>query len=125
MADEIGAILWQSMKLSFQHGFHLLSQTTKRQLSVGLMALLLFMGAAHNSNGIAPPFISDKELSEYPVIVVGKWEKAPFEPHNRYRDNVVTAIEAYTKLHVVRVIKGSIQPGVHDLMVGYGVSWSK
>jgi hypothetical protein len=79
--------------------------------------------------GMEPGFISDEELAQYPIVVVAKWDKAPFRAHQRYSTNnnlgqVVTAFEAYTELNVLRVIKGPVQPGVTTLKVSYGVGWS-
>jgi len=79
--------------------------------------------------GIAPAFISDEELARYPIIVVAKWDKGPFRPHHRSaRDSthgeVITAIESFTELNILRVIKGPVQPGLTTLKVGWGVSWS-
>jgi hypothetical protein len=37
---------------------------------------------------------------------------------------IVTKREAFTRLTVIRVIKGDIKPGEHQLMVGYGIGWS-
>src|SRR5260221_7067110 len=66
---------------------------------------------------IAPAFISDEELARYPMIVVATWDKASFRAHYRYSTNsdrgkVITSFESYTELNVLRVIKGTIQPGV-------------
>ncbi len=89
-------------------------------------AMLLWTSLAQ---GMAPPYISDKELAGYPIIVVAKWEKAPFSSHHKYIDEKqrrgIARIEAYTKLHVVRVIKGDVKPGVQPLMVGCGIGWKK
>jgi len=79
---------------------------------------------------MAPPYVSDEELAAYPVIVVAKWDKAPAKSHNQYRDDdglgqVVVKSEVYTSLNVLQVVKGNIEPGVHDLMIGWGISWQE
>lgn len=98
--------------------------------AIPLILSFILMGA-HTVSGIAPNFISDAELAQSPVIVVGQWENAPFTSHNKYRDDfgsdqVIADSEAYTKLRILRVIKGSdLKPGEHHLMTGLGISWSE
>jgi hypothetical protein len=79
--------------------------------------------------GIAPRYLSDEELAQYPIIVVAQWNKADFKAHNRYEQRegmgkVRVAVEAFTELQVLRVIKGDVKPGTHKLKIGWGVSWS-
>jgi len=102
------------------------SKTTALRLACWTVVVCLLPCA---SWGIAPAFISDGEIAKYPIIVVAKWDKAPFRSNAKYSTNsdlgkVVTAYEAYTELNVLRVIKGTVQPGVTTLKVGYGVGWS-
>jgi hypothetical protein len=92
----------------------------------GLLVLCVFPSL---SRGIAPAFVSDEELARYPIIVVAKWDKASFRPHHRSatdRTNgeIITAIEAFTELNILRVIKGPGQPGLTTLKIGGGVGWS-
>jgi hypothetical protein len=77
---------------------------------------------------MAPPYVTDEELAAYPIIVVAKWDKAPAKSHNQYRDDdalgqVVVKSEVYTSLNVLEVIKGNIEPGVHELIIDWGISW--
>ncbi len=91
------------------------------------MALL----CVNKAQAIAPRYMSDQELAESSIIVVAQWEKASVESHNRYRENedlgpVIIESEAYTKLRIVRTVKGAkLKPGQYDLKVGWGISWSK
>jgi hypothetical protein len=88
----------------------------------------LFFAMAEGSWAIAPQFVSDEELAAYPIVVVGKWEKGPFKANHRYEDRgeqkVITAIESFTALNVLRVIKGDVKPGVHMLKRGWGIAWA-
>jgi hypothetical protein len=65
--------------------------------------------------GIGPRYLSDEELASYPIQVVAQWEKADFTHHHQYQDagrrRDITRVEAYTQLHIQRVIEGdSFQP---------------
>ena len=78
---------------------------------------------------IAPRYVSDEELAAYPIIVVGKWDKAPAVAHHQYEGNDATGkaivkIEVYTRLNVLTVIKGKVEPGMHDLLLGGGITWA-
>src|SRR5262245_40441786 len=85
----------------------------------------LWMPEAH---AIAPPYVADDELAAYPIVVVAKWDKAPVRPHHRYvgdKQEGITKIEAYTRLNILTVIKGKIEPGQHDLMMNGGITWQE
>jgi len=95
-----------------------------------LMALAVLAGCAVESPAKAPPYIGDRELAESPIIVVARWDKADFLSHHRYRADegvgrVITKIEAFTTLEVLRSIKGDVKVGRHRLMVGGGIGWSQ
>jgi hypothetical protein len=76
------------------------------------------------ARGIAPPYVSDEELASYPIIVVAKWERAPATEHHKYRSpGVVIKSEIYTRLNILSIVKGEAQPGVNNLMVGWGITW--
>ena len=91
-------------------------------------AMFCVFGLTCEVLAIAPPYVSDEELAQYPVIVVAKWDKAPVTPHYQYRDatkTVVTKIEAYTRLKILQVVKGDVELGEHDLLMNYGISWER
>src|SRR2546422_11482936 len=91
------------------------------------LCAVVALAVSTNSSAIAPAYVSDEALARYPVIVVAKWEKAEFKRHHRYEGtNMVTAIESFTELNVLRVIKGDLKPGAaQKVMVGWGIAWSK
>lgn len=101
-------------------------QLSKIDLSLLLGAFLWALPLT--GSAIAPQHISDAELADYPIIVVAKWEKAPFTPHHKTRkDNVlgdvITEVEAYTTLKVLRVVKGRVPIGDHTLKLGWAIAW--
>jgi hypothetical protein len=95
------------------------------------MAALAALGAAWagTAQAVAPRYLSDEELARFPIVVVAKWEKAPFTPHHKSVEKegceVIVAVEAFTELRVERVIRGDVEPGARTLMVGWGIGWSK
>ncbi len=89
-------------------------------LLLGMMLLPVCRSLA-----IAPPYVSDEQLAQYPVIVVAQWDKAKVVRHDRYIAwNAVDRIEAYTTLNVLRVIEGSISPGNQPVMIGSSIAWT-
>ena len=95
-----------------------------------MTSFIICLLSAINVKALAPLYISDKELSEYPIIVEAKWEKSPFITHNKYRKEqglgkVVIRRETFTKLNIIRVIKGHLKPGKYKLFVGGGIDWHK
>jgi len=82
-----------------------------------------------NGWAIAPAYVSDDELAKYPIVVVAQWKRGEFKPHHCYRrednENVIVAVEAFTELEIVRVIRGDLKPGTAKLKVGGGIGWSK
>lgn len=96
------------------------------RLVVACFGCALFGACA--AHAIAPGYVSDNALAEYPIIVVAKWDKAPITAHHRYEGDkdfgkVITRIEAYTRLNILAVVKGKVEPGEHDLMVNGGITW--
>ena len=74
---------------------------------------------------IPPPFISDQEMARFPVIVEARWDRRPFRAHYDVEDNALKNGECFTKLTVLRVIKGDLKPGEHELLPGYNIGWSE
>ncbi len=73
---------------------------------------------------------SDEALARLPIIVVGRWNKAPFRAHQRIEDHprmgeVETASEGHTELVVERVITADIKPGTHKLLLGFRLGWPR
>ena len=96
--------------------------------SIWFVALLVVVGPL---SAMAPNIFSDEELAKFPVIVVGKWEKVAFRSHRQERKNddgetVVEKWEVYTKLKILRTIKGpNLALGEHELKVGRGIAWNE
>jgi HEAT repeat protein len=96
-----------------------------RGWSPSVVLLLVFIvGWCGDATAIAPPHVSDVELAKYPIIVVAQWEKAPFVENNRHvSENAIDRIESYTRLKVLSVVKGKVEAGDHELLVGPWISW--
>jgi hypothetical protein len=94
-----------------------------------LLKIALFLGLtlriAAGAVGMAPPYLTDAQLAKYPVIVIAKWEKAPFTPHFKENDSNIAMREIYTRLRILEVIRGDVKPGEVDLMTGWGIGWNK
>ena len=96
-----------------------------RMIIVFVGLTLLWTQEAH---AIAPKYIRDDELAAYPIIVVATWDKASTVSHDKYRREsgveVIVKNELYTKLNIHAVLRGSIEPGICELMVCRGISWN-
>lgn len=88
-----------------------------------LVALVFILAAIPPCSASPQRYYSDGELAAWPIIVVARWEKAPFRRHDLEKDGVVERMEFFTKLHVLRVIKGDVKPGVHTLMINGWLLW--
>lgn len=89
------------------------------------MVFGLTLGMAAGAVGMAPPFLTDAQLSKYPVIVIAKWEKAPFVWNRSPDDPAIDKIEAFTRLRILEVIRGDVTPGEALIMTGWGIGWNK
>ena len=104
------------------------ASTMMKPTVVAFLSVLFLMGV--KADGMAPPYVSDEQLAGSQIIVVAKWEKSRFEPHCKTVNDpslgtVVQESEAYTKLHILRIVKGDVvAKGDQTLMVGFGISWS-
>ncbi len=74
---------------------------------------------------IAPSYQTDADLTQYPILVVAKWDKAPMRPHHLSVGNVCKKFEVFTELILERVIKGDIAPGKHTILMGLGIGWQE
>ena len=95
------------------------------------LRLVVLMMMSSRLAAIAPHIYSDEELAKFPIIVVAKWEKSGFRSHSKESKNdqgeaVVEQWETFTKLNIMRTIKGAgISPGEHELKICFGISWNK
>ncbi len=100
------------------------------------MRIVLVLGLALSLLGLAlrafwtssfevtPGYQNDLQLSQYPIIVVGTWDKSPFLTNKLVKGNLCREFEVFTELNVQRVIKGDIMPGIQTILFGREVSWS-
>jgi len=95
---------------------------TLRMLAVGFVAVLSLRSSAL---AMGPPYKTDAELTQNPIIVVATWDRAEMRPHERVRGNVGEKYEMFTELNVHRVIKGDIKPGKHTILMGWGIGWGE
>jgi len=86
------------------------------------LALVLTALTATHAGAIAPPFIPDDELAQKPIIVVGRWNKAPLKERS---GDVYREYEIHTALLVERVIAGHIKPGTHKMLLGRLTGWPR
>lgn len=100
---------------------HKKEEEMKKILIIGLFILLL----CSSVYAMAPTYVTDAELTQYPIIVAAKWDKAEVKPHELIEGNVCREYEVFTELNVQRVIKGDIKPGKHTILMGRGIGWKK
>ena len=99
-----------------------------------VQVVVAFIGVAllweGEAQAIAPRYVADDELATYPIIVVAKWDKAPAKSHNKYAEDkdlgeVVLKSEVYTRLNILAAVKGGIEPGEHELLMNWGITWQE
>ena len=95
---------------------------TIRMLAAGFVAVLLLRSSAL---AMGPPYKTDAELTQNPIIIVATWDRAEMRPHERVRGNIGEKYEMFTELNVHRVIKGDIKPGKHTILMGWGIGWGE
>src|ERR1043166_4916966 len=96
-----------------------------------ILFLLAFTGlilACVCAYALIPPYVSDPELAQKPIIVVAHWEKGTFDIRpispKTPQDNQLGPINIVRcKLVIERVIKGDITPGRHTLMLTGCATW--
>lgn len=84
--------------------------------------MLLVGNAACWATG--PLYQTDYQISQHPIVVVATWDRAAVREHHLIAGNVCKEPEAFTELNVLRVLRGDLQPGKHQLMFGWGVAWN-
>jgi hypothetical protein len=77
------------------------------------------------ADGIAPGHLTDEELARFPLIVVARWNRAPFEAHHRIEQNALRDYDLRTRIEVIRVIRGDLEPGEHTVMLDFGIGWEE
>lgn len=92
------------------------------------ISLCLALALTCRAFAMAPAYASDEQLAAYPIVVVAKRGKASATSHDQYRNDVrlgqiLVKSEVYTSLNILEVVKGNVEPGVHDLIIDWGSSW--
>lgn len=95
------------------------------QISRVLVTLVVLAVVISEAAAISPPYVSDRALAESPVVVVAKWDGAPWDDNSLVEGNVLKEHEMRTQIVVERVIKGHLKVGKHTILVGYAIGWSK
>ncbi len=74
---------------------------------------------------VAPRYVSDPELAGYPVIVVATWKSTPWRRHEKWSDDGygIERWEAYTRLNILSVLRGNVEPGEVELLKSPGIAW--
>lgn len=90
-------------------------------LFVFLIIVLNFINSI--SYAVAPKFITDKELAEYPIVVIAKWNKAALRFHNDVEENICKETETHTEIEISRTIKGDIKSGKHKIILARYILW--
>lgn len=86
---------------------------------LGAIVLCLFMLRSVAHAGITMRVVSDAELVNSPVIVVGYWQK---EKRVFYSQSPAPS-EVQTHLVITSVLKGDVKTGVNRLICNYGSWW--
>lgn len=74
--------------------------------------------------GVPTSWVTDQELVACPVVVVAVWDGAKWEKETQQEDRNGIVTEHRTKIRIVRVIAGDVQPGTHEITVPGSLSWS-
>ncbi len=72
---------------------------------------------------MGPGFITDAEFAQFPIIVVARWTGVNFKGHLRHEANSITAMEFFTDLEILRVLKGDVSTGTNQIKLGWGIVW--
>jgi hypothetical protein len=86
---------------------------------VGPMTLVLLVGLSTSRVHGEPPFyVPDEDLVRAPTIVIARWDGSPLVRHDWLVNGMFKVAECKTEIVVTRVIKGSLQPGKHTVLIG-------
>lgn len=92
------------------------------------MKLLIFCAlglAAATATAIPPPYVSDRQLAHFPIVVIAQWDGSPITDHSRIEGNMMRDLELRTHLKVIRVLKGNVEPGVQPLAITDNFGWDE
>ena len=102
-----------------------MSLSSYRAIRLAGLSLWLVISVSRDAMGIAPGFVSDRELVESPLLVVAKWNGAPRKDNSRIERGACMEYEVATEIEVQRVIWGDAVPGKLPILVGFHIGWSK
>ncbi|MDB5391174.1 MAG: hypothetical protein JWM11_6820 [Planctomycetaceae bacterium] len=88
-----------------------------RRARIVALSIVLMISFSQTGFAVAPEFVSDRELAESPVIVVAKWNGAPWKKNSLIVEDQMKGYEFTTEIEVQRVIKGDIALGKHSNLV--------
>ncbi|MEM7231460.1 MAG: HEAT repeat domain-containing protein [Planctomycetota bacterium] len=74
----------------------------------------------HLACAIGPSYKTDAELVEFPLIVIGQWDRAEFRERGEEED-FPRRLE--TELRVHRVVMGRLSLGKHRVTLGRAIAW--
>ncbi len=85
--------------------------------------LLFFASSVSIVLGSPAPNVSDLDLANSPIVVMGYWPKAKMIDRSQRIGNVIEQPETLTKLIVTKVLHGEITPGTLELMIQRFLWW--
>ena len=96
-----------------------------RRLFAVCSLLALHVALPSRAFSMPPPFVSDRELAQSPIVVVAKWTGAAWKDNSLVEGNVLKKHEVQTEIEVERVISGDIEKGRQKILVGFAIGWTK
>jgi hypothetical protein len=100
----------------------------ERPTGFWLLLCLVFFSASFPAAAIELPVTTDKDLAEFPVIVVATWEQTPIQTftwEDERQGKGGTLSEAFAELNVIRIIRGDTKAGPLKVRWGRGIDWDK
>ena len=96
-----------------------------RRIPLIVSLILQFVLLVSDVVAVAPEYVSDRRLAEYPVIVMAKWNGKPGRSHALIKENVCEASEGHFEIAIKRVLQGDVKPGTHEIITDGFVAWGK